>query len=125
VCNGTTVTHAVQTIGCGYILQNNAYVPVYIIKNQWSQYWVGPRITSVPASTPSTPLLAPAAICFVCGLELSGIVACRGMGDTLMCSEQRSSTATAPLALERTRCHRVLLPSKVAGNPIGTCKCSL
>lgn len=45
VCNGTTVTHAVQTIGCGYILQNNAYVPVYIIKNQWSQYWVGPRIT--------------------------------------------------------------------------------
>jgi hypothetical protein len=52
VCNGTTVTHAVQTIGCGYILQNNAYVPVYIIKNQWSQYWVGPRITSGPASPP-------------------------------------------------------------------------
>ncbi len=40
MCNGTAVTHAVQTIGCGYILQNNAYVPVFIIKNQWSQYWV-------------------------------------------------------------------------------------
>lgn len=39
VCNGTAVTHAVQNIGCGYILQNNVYVPVYIIKNQWSPYW--------------------------------------------------------------------------------------
>ena len=64
VCNGTTVTHAVQTIGCGYILQNNAYVPVYIIKNQWSEYWVG-HCTLVLCYAHAC---SPAAICIMCDM---------------------------------------------------------
>ena len=33
--------------------------------------------------------------------------------------------ATAPLALERTRCHRVSIPSNMAGNPSGPASVAL
>lgn len=35
-CSGTTLTHAIQTVGCGYLPSpdGTSYLPVYVIKNQ-------------------------------------------------------------------------------------------